>query len=240
MVHRGYLKRPACVTAAGERPGALNRTIPCALPAPSLTDGRFLRAEASAQTRANLRFALSAVEDSSHLQTPDDSPPPEQPRPPSHRGQRSRRPLTSKRGILAALAATVLVLSLAAMVASHAGASTTPKRLIALEWAEQQTGKWYCWGGTGPSCFDCSGIVVAAYQHAGISLPRTTYEMLASPLLRRIPASERRRGDLAFYGTGHVEFVTIHGTFGALHTGARIGWHTPNQWWFPTMYFRVV
>ena len=182
---------------------------------------------------------MSAVEDSSHLQTPVDSPPPEQPRPPSHRGQRSRRPLTSKRGILAALAAAVLVVSLA-VVASRAGASTTPKRLIALEWAEQQTGKWYCWGGTGPSCFDCSGIVVAAYQHAGISLPRTTYEMLASPLLRRIPASERRRGDLAFYGSGHVEFVTIHGTFGALHTGVRIGWHHPNQWWFPTMYFRVV
>jgi cell wall-associated NlpC family hydrolase len=225
----------------------------------AVADGRqILRAEASAQTRADLRLALSAVEDFSHLQTPVDSPPleqlppleqptlaeqpppPEEPRPPSHRGQRSRRPLTSKRGILAALAAAVLVVSLAAVVASRAGASTTPKRLIALEWAEQQTGKWYCWGGTGPSCFDCSGIVVAAYQHAGISLPRTTYEMLASPRLRRIPASERRRGDLAFYGTGHVELVTIHGTFGALHTGTRIGWHTPNRWWFPTMYFRVV
>jgi cell wall-associated NlpC family hydrolase len=183
---------------------------------------------------------LSAVEDSSQLQTPISPPPPGQPRPPSHRGQRSRRPLTSKRGILAALAAAVLVASLAAVVSSRAGASTTPKRLIALEWAEQQAGKWYCWGGTGPSCFDCSGIVVAAYQHAGIALPRTTYEMLASPLLRRIPASQRRRGDLAFYGSGHVELVTIHGTFGALHTGARVGWHHPNQWWFPTMYFRVV
>jgi cell wall-associated NlpC family hydrolase len=203
---------------------------------------------------------LSAVEDFPQLQTPTDSPPleqppapeqleqlpaleqaapPEQPRPPSHRGQRSRRALTSKRGILAALAAAVLVVSLAAVVSSRAGASTTPKRLIALEWAEQQAGHWYCWGGNGP-CFDCSGLVVAAYHHAGISLPRTTYGMLSSPLLRRIPASQRRRGDLAFYGTGHVELVTIHGTFGALHTGTRIGWHHPNPWWFPTMYFRVV
>ena len=41
MVHRGYLKRPARVTTARERPGALNRTIACAFPAPSLTAGRF-------------------------------------------------------------------------------------------------------------------------------------------------------------------------------------------------------
>jgi cell wall-associated NlpC family hydrolase len=227
------------VTTARERPGALNRTIACALPAPSLAAGRYLRAVASAQRAPDLRFALSAVEDPSPPQTPVDSPPPEQPQPPSHRGQRSRRPLTSRRGILAALAAAVLVVSLAAVVSSRAGATTTPKRLIALEWAEQQAGHWYCWGGNGP-CFDCSGLVVAAYQRAGISLPRTTYGMLSSPLLRRIPASQRRRGDLAFYGTGHVELVTIHGTFGALHTGTRIGWHHPNQWWFPTMYFRVV
>ena len=183
---------------------------------------------------------MSAVEDSPQLQAPITSTPPEQPRPPSHRGQPSRRPLTSKRRILATLAAAVLVVSLAAVVSSRAGASTTPKRLVALEWAEHQAGKWYCWGGTGPSCFDCSGLVMAAYQRAGIALPRTTYEMLSSPLLRRIPASQRRRGDMAFYGSGHVELVTIHGTFGALDTGTRIGWHHPNQWWHPTMYFRVV
>jgi cell wall-associated NlpC family hydrolase len=144
------------------------------------------------------------------------------------------------RRILAALAAAVFVVSLAALASARASASTTPKRLIALEWAEHQAGKWYCWGGTGPGCFDCSGLVMTAYQHAGISLPRTTYEMLASRLLRQIPASQRRRGDLAFYGSGHVELVTVRGTFGALDTGTQIGWHHPSVWWHPTMYFRVV
>ena len=142
--------------------------------------------------------------------------------------------------MLAALAAVAMAVSLAALVSLRASASTKPTRLVALEWAWQQAGKWYCWGGSGPSCYDCSGLVQAAYEHAGIQLPRTTYEMLSSPLLRRIPASQRRRGDLAFYGSGHVELVTFTGTFGALHTGARIGWHFPNQWWHPTMYFRVV
>ena len=36
------------------------------------------------------------------------------------------------------------------------------------------TGCSYIWGGTGPSGYDCSGLVQAAYAQAGISLPRTT------------------------------------------------------------------
>lgn len=118
-------------------------------------------------------------------------------------------------------------------------ARLTAIRLEALRWAERQTGKWYCWGGTGPSCYDCSGLVVAAYEHAGVDLPRSTYDMLDSPDLREVPASERRPGELAFYGPGHVELVTSSGTFGALDYGTQIGWHRPNAWWYPTMYFEV-
>lgn len=118
-------------------------------------------------------------------------------------------------------------------------ARLTAIRLKALRWAEHQAGKWYCWGGTGPSCYDCSGLVFAAYEHAGVDLPRSTYDMLDSKDLREVPASERRPGDLAFYGTGHVELVTSGGTFGALDYGTQIGWHHPNAWWYPTMYFEV-
>ena len=119
--------------------------------------------------------------------------------------------------------------------------SVVPTRLLALRWARSQHGKWYCWGGTGPSCYDCSGLVTTAYQQAGIDLPRTTYEMLASPHLVPVPAAQARPGDLAFYGSGHVELVTVwpHTTFGSLETGTRIGWHRWSQWWHPTMFFRV-
>ena len=113
-------------------------------------------------------------------------------------------------------------------------------RLVALKWAEHQAGKWYCYGGAGPSCYDCSGLVAAAYQAAGITLPHSTYSMLDDPRLRWIPARDRRPGDLGFYGDGHVELVTVNGTFGALDTGSQIGWHQPNAWWYPTMYFEVV
>jgi peptidoglycan DL-endopeptidase CwlO len=114
------------------------------------------------------------------------------------------------------------------------------RRQTALRWAEQQAGCWYSFGGTscGPG-FDCSGLVMEAYQHAGVSLPRTTYEMIGSSRLVEIPASERKPGDLAFYGSGHVELVTSGGTFGALEPGTRVGWHHPSGSWVPTMYFRL-
>ena len=111
----------------------------------------------------------------------------------------------------------------------------------ALDWAEAHAaGCWYAYGGT--SCaqgYDCSGLVMEAFgQGAGIWLPRTTYAMLGSPRLHWIPASQARRGDLAFYGSGHVEILTrwYRVTFGAHGGGSRVGWIT--EWMQPT-YYRV-
>jgi len=164
------------------------------------------------------------------------------------------------RGALAAVAAAAVVLGPVAlapaqaspMVPAHpvtlaaaqrtvaaSSASVSATRLDALSWAERQAGKWYCWGGTGPSCFDCSGLVQAAFASAGVDLPRTTDGMLGSPRLHRVPAGDRAPGDLAFYGSGHVELVTATGTFGALQPGTEIGYHTPSASWYPTMYFWV-
>ena len=112
-------------------------------------------------------------------------------------------------------------------------------RIHALWWAEDQRGKYYCYGGTGPSCYDCSGLVYTAYKHVGVWLPRTSYAMMASGKLRWIPARERKLGDLAFYGSGHVELVTMKGTFGAADYGSPVWWHTPSIWWAPTAYYEL-
>jgi NlpC/P60 family len=128
--------------------------------------------------------------------------------------------------------------------AYHRGLSVAQKltrlRIIAWQWAEKQRGKPYIWGGTGPQGFDCSGLVYAAYRQAGFILPRTTYEMLASWQLVRIPRSKARRGDLAFFGSGHVElFGWGDWTFGAEAPGTLLGFHQWNAFWYPTMFFRV-
>ncbi len=115
-----------------------------------------------------------------------------------------------------------------------------PLRYTAYEYATAQGGKWYCWGGTGPSCYDCSGLVYAAYRHVHILLGRTTYDMLSSGRLRRISHAQARRGDLAFFGTGHVElFDHSNITFGAHASGTRIGYARFGSYWHPTAYYRV-
>lgn len=87
----------------------------------------------------------------------------------------------------------------------------------AVRYAEAQIGKPYQWGGTGPWSFDCSGLAKRAEQAAGITIPRTSQEQWA--VLRHIPASAVRPGDLVFFagadGTmtspGHVGVIVRPG-----------------------------
>ncbi len=139
------------------------------------------------------------------------------------------------------MSVSMAVLALAAGPAHAASRAVRhPLRLLAYEFATDQRGKWYCWGGTGPSCYDCSGLVYAAYRQVHIYLGRTTYDMLASGRLRRISPAQARRGDLAFYGTGHVELYDRgHYTFGAQNAGSQIGRQRFNSYWAPTAYYRV-
>jgi cell wall-associated NlpC family hydrolase len=120
----------------------------------------------------------------------------------------------------------------------HRAPAGRSKARRALLWAYRQKGKPYQWGGTGPAGFDCSGLVYEAYRHQGINVGRDTSQMLASRRIYRV--SRPHPGDLAFYGSGHVElYVRSHQTFGAEDSGTRIGWHRWSVWWHPTMFFRV-
>jgi cell wall-associated NlpC family hydrolase len=85
------------------------------------------------------------------------------------------------------------VLSWAARYASQAG---TAGVATAIAFAEAQVGKPYCWGGQGPACFDCSGLVFAAYAAASIHIARTTYEWQQDG--PQIPLSQIQPGDLLF------------------------------------------
>lgn len=66
--------------------------------------------------------------------------------------------------------------------------------------ARSQLGVRYTWGGASPSMgFDCSGLVMWAWQHGGKSLPHSSQAMYSTA--RRISVSALQPGDLLFYGS---------------------------------------
>lgn len=131
-------------------------------------------------------------------------------------GYRSRRGLTSKQAA-GAVAAAVVLAGAVATGHHHHGGTPQPQPQpaaqagAAIAYARAQIGKPYAWGGTGPGGFDCSGLVMMAYQSAGVSIPRTSEVQWADG--HRV--SSPQRGDLVFFagadGTpaapGHVGLV---------------------------------
>ncbi|WP_224390854.1 C40 family peptidase [Pseudonocardia sp. ICBG1293] len=68
----------------------------------------------------------------------------------------------------------------------------------ALAQAKQQLGKPYKWGATGPSAFDCSGLMVWAFEQIGVDLPRTSSaqsQMDGTPVSK----SQLKPGDMVFF-----------------------------------------
>ncbi len=80
----------------------------------------------------------------------------------------------------------------------------------------------YVWGGSTPSGFDCSGLVMYAFAKLGISLPHSTYSQInyGTP----VSYNDLQPGDLVFFdNVGHVGIYIGGGQFvNAPHTGALV------------------
>jgi cell wall-associated NlpC family hydrolase len=95
----------------------------------------------------------------------------------------------------------------------------------ALSVATHQQGDPYVYGATGPSAFDCSGLMLFSFRAAGIHLPRTSAAQAGA--VRHIPRSAMRPGDLVFFTDGgHVYHV---GMFDGWSHGRRIILHAPHS-----------
>jgi peptidoglycan DL-endopeptidase CwlO len=106
-----------------------------------------------------------------------------------------------------------LVLAVVMHAGTHpAGASPAPSgtAAAAIAYAKAQIGKPYAYGATGPDAYDCSGLVMAAYASAGVSIERTSEEQWAS----EPHVSDPEPGDLVYFTgspidppPGHVGLV---------------------------------
>ncbi|WP_172381351.1 C40 family peptidase [Streptomyces sp. MNP-20] len=115
---------------------------------------------------------------------------------------------------------------------------------VAIGFAMSHLGDPYVWGGNGPHGWDCSGLVMAAYRAAGISLPRVADAQYraTTPVSR----GDLRRGDLVFW-SGNGSSTGIHHVAIYLGDGRYLEAPRPGKQvrissfdrYHPTMYGRV-
>jgi cell wall-associated NlpC family hydrolase len=120
---------------------------------------------------------------------------------------------------------------LAAELEQVPGTSTNKVALAAMAFAKKQIGKPYAWGGVGPKSYDCSGLQLTAYLHAGITIPRVAADQYSGSG-PTVPLNEAQQGDLLFYASDVTNPATVYhvvmyaGSGNVLdspHTGASVG-----------------
>lgn len=76
----------------------------------------------------------------------------------------------------------------------------------AIKFATSQVGKPYVWGASGPDAYDCSGLVYAAYKHAGYKFPAgRPWTGTLITYGTNVSRNELAPGDLVFPDPGHVQ-----------------------------------
>lgn len=97
--------------------------------------------------------------------------------------------------------------------------SGSPAGILAARFALTQLGKRYLWGAAGPGAYDCSGLTMAAWAHAGLALAHFTGDQVTTGTPTPNNLSQAAAGDLVFIagadGTptapGHVGMVVGFG-----------------------------
>ena len=108
--------------------------------------------------------------------------------------------------------------------------TTEAQRLAAVAFAKKQVQarKPYIWGSEGPSSFDCSGLVYAAYKSAGLGWPNwdRLNSALYSGYTKHVPLTELQPGDLLFYSyKGTIS--TIHHI--SIYAGGGMMWEANSK-----------
>ncbi|GAA1997997.1 C40 family peptidase [Catenulispora subtropica] len=87
-----------------------------------------------------------------------------------------------------------------------------PRAAIAVQFAKAQLGKPYVWGAAGPNAYDCSGLTMAAWGKAGVSMEHGSRAQYAA--FPKVAKSALQPGDLVLYYNDmhHVGIYVGNGT----------------------------
>jgi peptidoglycan DL-endopeptidase CwlO len=93
----------------------------------------------------------------------------------------------------------------------------------AIAFAKAQLGKPYRFAAAGPGAYDCSGLTLASWRAAGVSVPRTSQAQYGAG--KAVAKSDLQPGDLVFFysGISHVAIYVGNGTIiHAPHPGSSV------------------
>jgi cell wall-associated NlpC family hydrolase len=96
---------------------------------------------------------------------------------------------------------STLISSLSATTASKAA-------ITAVKFALAQVGKPYVWGAAGPGSYDCSGLTMASWAAAGVSLPHSSEAQFS--VGQPVGTTQLLPGDLLFFYGPSPSHVTIY------------------------------
>ncbi|HVV75195.1 MAG TPA: peptidoglycan-binding protein [Mycobacteriales bacterium] len=123
------------------------------------------------------------------------------------------------------------VAQLAADLLQQPGTTTNKIARAAVAYEKRQIGKPYVYGAAGPKSYDCSGLQMRSYLHAGLTLPRVAADQYASSG-PTYPLDQAQAGDLLFFASDVLQPATIYHVamylgggqvLDAPHTGANVG-----------------
>ncbi|MGR6972034.1 C40 family peptidase [Streptomyces cynarae] len=118
---------------------------------------------------------------------------------------------------------------LTAATSTSTGSSTaTGSAAEVVAFVKAQIGKAYVSGATGPSAYDCSGLVQTAFKQVGINLPRVSQDQ--STAGTQVSLSNLQPGDILYWGSAgsayHVAVYVGDGMFvGAQNPSSGVGEH---------------
>ncbi|MEU2716113.1 C40 family peptidase [Streptomyces sp. NPDC007205] len=125
---------------------------------------------------------------------------------------------------------------------STSTSTATGSAAAVISFVKAQIGKAYVSGATGPTAYDCSGLVQTAFKQVGISLPRVSQDQ--STQGTQVSLSDLQPGDILYWGSAgsayHVAVYVGDGMFvGAQNPSSGVGEH-PLSYDPPTGAVRVL